>query len=338
MDTKRSDTYQLPPCSVVQGGKLSTTLYTLYTNEVPTLKEIMKDSTLLKDLTGLTNNIKSEVDHNTYNFVDDSNNSIIFDNPEDSQEYVNIYMSILKEFYNLQKLQINEDKTMLFINSQPKHREGYRNIEIKDQENTYSVKPQSQIKILGFIFNERGSRDAQIAHLVNQINLLFIKVNKNKKYMCSKTRAAFVNANVLGRIMYYAPSLAGETEANKNKIYKLIKSAARFIRGSYCYMESIRSLMKSVKLKMPQDILDESSAKYSHKVIITKEPQEIYDIVKLPRSRACADLSTHYAPKTDRVKRSTIFSATKNYNRIPSDLRPLEPRKLKIKMKKLSLK
>ena len=103
-------------------------------------------------------------------------------------------------------------------------------------------------------------------------------------------------------------------------------------------MESIRSLMKSVKLKMPQDILDESSAKYLHKVLITKEPKEIYDIVKLPRSRACADVTTHHAPISDRVRCSTIYTATKNYNRIPSDLRSLKPKKLKIKMKKLSLK
>ena len=47
----------------------------------------------------------------------------------------------------------NEDKTMLFITSQPKHKEEFNNIEIHDVENTYSVELQSQLRKLGFTCN-----------------------------------------------------------------------------------------------------------------------------------------------------------------------------------------
>ena len=223
VDTKRSDPIELPECSVVQGSKLSTTLYTLYTNEVPVLAEIMKNKDLLKILTGLTNDIESEVKHNTYNFVDDSNNTIIFDKAEDAQKYVDIFIEILKEYYNIQKLKINEDKTMIFITSQPKHKQIYKTLEIKDEEKDYSIKPQSQIKVLGFIINERGSGDAQVNAIVSQITHMLHIASKSKKFMTMKARAAFVNSNIIGRIMYHAPSLAGETERNKDKIYKCIK-------------------------------------------------------------------------------------------------------------------
>ena len=128
LDTKKSDIYQLPPCSVVQGSKLSTTLYTIYTNEVPALKELMTDAETLRELTGLSKNINTEIEHNTYNFVDDSNNSIVFDNPEEIQDYIKTYMTVLKEYYSIQKLLINEEKTLLFVTSQPKHLERYRTL------------------------------------------------------------------------------------------------------------------------------------------------------------------------------------------------------------------
>ena len=153
-----------------------------------------------------------------------------------------------------------------------------------------------------------------------------------------KTRLAFANSHIMGRIRYHAPNLAGETEVNKNKIFRPIKATARFVRGSYCYMESIKSIMKSVGWKLPQETLDQSSAKLIHKVMHTKEPCDIYNLIKVPRSRACADVSLKYAPKSDRLKRSTIYSGIKNYNRIPQDLRNLKPKKLKAKLNLKNLK
>ena len=41
---------QLPDCSVVQGGKLSSTLYTIYTLDVTEVIEIMTNPTLYKEI------------------------------------------------------------------------------------------------------------------------------------------------------------------------------------------------------------------------------------------------------------------------------------------------
>ena len=127
-------------------------------------------------------------------------------------------------------------------------------------------------------------------------------------------------------------------EVNKNKIFRSIKAATRFVRGSYCYMESIKSIMKSIDWKLPQEILDQSSAKLIHKVMHTKEPCDIYNLIKVPRFRACADIGLKYAPKSDRLKRNTIYTGIKNYNRIPQDIRNLKPKKLKAKLYLKNLK
>ena len=41
IDTFKSESLNCPPCSVVQGSKLSAVLYTIYTNEIPLLHNLM---------------------------------------------------------------------------------------------------------------------------------------------------------------------------------------------------------------------------------------------------------------------------------------------------------
>ena len=112
--------------------------------------------------------------------------------------------------------------------------------------------------------------------------------------------------------MYNVTSLAGETEGNKQKIYKLLHRAARYVKADFCFKQSIRSIMTSINLKMPEEIIDEGSAKFIHKIISNEEPKEIYNLIKFPRSRTCVDLCLQYIPKTDRLRRCAVFSGIQN--------------------------
>merc|ERR1712240_130095 len=51
IDSYNSDIIDCPPCSVIQGIKLSSLLYTIYTNEIPLLHKLMDNATF----TNLTN-------------------------------------------------------------------------------------------------------------------------------------------------------------------------------------------------------------------------------------------------------------------------------------------
>ena len=74
----------------------------------------------------------------------------MFDNPEEIQEYIDALFAVLKEFHMISKLKLNEEKTMLLITSQPKHREAYEDVVITEEGRDYIVKPKSQVKVLGF--------------------------------------------------------------------------------------------------------------------------------------------------------------------------------------------
>jgi len=69
------------PCSVVQGSKLSATLYTLYTNEITLLYTLM-GTDYYEQITGLKKIIDFDIDHIIINYVDDSTNIISSDNKD----------------------------------------------------------------------------------------------------------------------------------------------------------------------------------------------------------------------------------------------------------------
>ena len=75
IDTFISETMDCPPCSVVQGSKLSAVLYTIYTNEIPLLHTLMSQD-IYYALTNTQIPIVNNIKHTTVNYVDDSTNTI----------------------------------------------------------------------------------------------------------------------------------------------------------------------------------------------------------------------------------------------------------------------
>ena len=72
---------------IVQGSKLSATLYTLYTNEITLLYTLM-GTDYYKHITGIKTTDDFDIDHMTINYVDDSTNIISSDNKDQLQKYI----------------------------------------------------------------------------------------------------------------------------------------------------------------------------------------------------------------------------------------------------------
>ena len=106
-------------CSVLQGSKLSSLLYVLYCNEILLLYKLVGSplmSSMINTSTCIdTNNIQ----HNIVQYVDDSTNIIACKDNNKLQININIYFKLLEEFYNINKLLINSDKTKLLIITKP---------------------------------------------------------------------------------------------------------------------------------------------------------------------------------------------------------------------------
>ena len=106
---------------MVQGRKLSGTLYTLYTNEIPLLYKFMYNDWFYM-LTKLNRIIYENIAHTTINFVDDSTNIISFKDHSQIKNYLTNYYKLIHSFYNINKLKINADKTQLLLNYKEKYK------------------------------------------------------------------------------------------------------------------------------------------------------------------------------------------------------------------------
>ena len=173
-----------------------------------------------------------------------------------------------------------------------------------------------------------------ISETSNVINL----ASKNRNYLGQRAKKVLMESNVLGKIKYNAPLIAGETDENKYKIYKIIHKAARYVLNDYCFKKSISYIMKKLEWKMPEEIIDEASAKFGHRIITSKEPEGLSDRIRRPRSRQNAECSYKPRTRTRRSRGSIIKKSIENYNRIPGEMKNLQPKFLRRKLKKTCLK
>ena len=90
--------------------------------------------------------------------------------------------------------------------------------EIETPEETDNVKPQDQIKILGYLFNTRGNIDNQVNKLKSTCHAIMHIAFKHKKIMPQAARKSYVYAHIISRINYILPFVAGHNKAIHKKI------------------------------------------------------------------------------------------------------------------------
>ena len=147
-----------------------------------------------------------------------------------------------------------------------------------------------------------------------------------------------MSSHVILKIKYNAPLLAGETDETKDRIFKVVHRAARFVKNDFCFMQSIRNIMSSLDWKLPVEIIDEASAKFTHRIIKSEEPKILYNKVKAPRSRLAAEHILNEVPKSNRLERTPLQTGMKNFNRMTLEMKQATPKKLTKILKKQKLR
>ena len=90
IDGSQSNVTPSNPCSVLQGSKLSSLLYTLYCNEIPLLYKLI-GSPLSKNFTKVPDNFNTKnIHHKIVQYVDDSTNIFATNDTNQLQSYINL--------------------------------------------------------------------------------------------------------------------------------------------------------------------------------------------------------------------------------------------------------
>ena len=331
---KESKVMKMDNCSVIQGSRMSGVLYTLYTNEVTVLHKLLEDEEFMEEQLKRPKMDNKNVEHDCTNFVDDSNSVVQFSNPEEANNYIKNYFDLLKLFYNTNELQINDDKTNLLAINKPNKKKQAEELELKTEKKL--VKPQEQIKLLGWIVNKRMDLESNANEMIKQVSNMLHIGNGVAKYMSEKTRIKYAKSYMMSRVTYGLPLYCGSNENTKKKIHNIILKICRWTRRSYCFKESCSSICRSVNVELPDENILKSTAIFSHNTLSKRKPKQIVKLIRMPRTRAQAKLSIKYKHSSSKFERTLIYQAVQVYNEnVPNDLKSLEAKEFKKKIRKM---
>ena len=178
-----------------------------------------------------------------------------------------------------------------------------------------------QIKLLGWLVNDRLNLDSNINLMVGVIHAILNNLKPVESYLKTETRAKLCSVYMISRISYGIPQYLGETVANKYRIHSTIMKLARWSKQSYCFKVSIHDICHSLNWDTPRQLLLKSSAKLIMNIIEEQKPTQITDLIRFPRTRTMAKITTQYNPKTDIYRRSTIHQLTHLMNQIPDEIK-----------------
>ena len=119
---------------------------------------------------------------------------------------LNLYMDILSNFYNMNFLKLNQEKTKYFIQCSKNKQNLIKNITFKYKANT--IKPVKNIRVLGIILNDQNNFSSHVNEVVRTINYKLVNLNLLKKYNVNiDTKKTFLNGFLVGKLNYGLPIL-----------------------------------------------------------------------------------------------------------------------------------
>merc|ERR1711895_357441 len=228
IDGIKSEVVPSLPCSVIQGSKMSALLYTLYINEVTVLHKLM-GSDLYGQIMRELGPIKSEIDHEIIQYVDDTNNIIAGKSADEVQNYSNNYFKLIQNFYAINRLKLNPDKTRLMVVYRPNKRQEVQNLVLNAGE--YIIEQVDKINVLGVFFTSLLSNHANISNIISKINHRMYTMREAFGFSSKKSKIIFLKAMVVSVIRYCSPILIDSEVKVLNTLQTQLMKCTRPILG-----------------------------------------------------------------------------------------------------------
>ena len=112
-------------------------------------------------------------------------------------------------------------------------------------------------------------------------------------------------------------------------------------RAIFCkeyFKVSNRRICLEIGVDQPDQMTKKMTLRSFHKMIWTKSPQQIYNLIQFNnRHRDCSKLGLKYIPSKQGNKPTAIQKALEIFNNIPTGLKVMHPKKLKIELSKIRI-
>ena len=272
----RSKTKTCPPCSVIQGSKLSGFMYTIYSIEVPLLPKIMKDQQLAELLLEIRIPQYYGINHQTSQFVDDSTNIVGTENFNEMNRYLNDFHNLLESYYHMNKLRMNAGKTKTIVT---KNNELGKRISIKTKSGD-TVQDDKALKILGFIRNTRDNHEAHLGMVSSIVSNKLTELRPYLKFMNMKSRRETLYSKVASIITHGLELYAGATQWTLQKVTALMMRCNRAIYMRDYMLISNTRICNAISVDPPLMMCRKASVKLIQKILRSEKQKQICDKIK----------------------------------------------------------
>ena len=232
-----------PPCSVVQGSKLSAILYTIYTNEIPLLHTLMSHN-MYCSLTNTPSPEINNIKHTTINYVDDSTSIISSNSAHELQIYLNHFYKLLESYYNINFLKINPDKTKFIITCKPSHRHTIKDTII--QAGQHVIEQSDKLKILGVYITSGLHQTTNVNTIISKVNHRINILNKITRFTNTKTSLILYNSLVISVFSYCASNMINANAKQLTKLNVLLNKCTHRILGITSYRLNTTTILNKL--------------------------------------------------------------------------------------------
>ena len=153
----------------------------------------------------LSDDYGHEIEHYTCNYVDDSLNVISSSNISKLQNYINDFFKLLENYYNINKLTINCEKSKLLVSCKGKYRNEANKIILRAAD--YIINQTSKIKVLGIYITNNLSNQATINNVISKVNYRLAVVRDVYKYSSVRTKTLLATSMIMSVVRYVCPLL-----------------------------------------------------------------------------------------------------------------------------------
>ena len=251
--------------------------------------------------------------------------------------YLTDFYCLLFNFYNVNKLKINSDKTEILVTCKNHYRTLSDNITF--DADGFVINQSDHITILGYKILKKLQNDKQINLAIKSCYYKLHCLTQVGKYLNFKTRLQLTNSVIIGILNYGLPLLLCSDQKLLVKLNQVIIKSARFVIGSYCFKYSYNDILKKLDWFSIYQLINIASVKLFRHIILTSKPQPLYVLVKKGQNNKVntRTVNKYYPknnPKTSELKNFFINKMCEIWNSLPLGLHNLSNKNFDLKIKK----
>ena len=333
METFNSRIINTPYPGIIQGSKLSSTFYNLYVNEVTDIYKLIYDP-LFESITGRKTKLNyKNISHLTINFIDDSSSVISAADHSHLKHYLEDYYELLHEYYNINKLKINPEKNQILLIYKNSLVNVFKNFSFNAKG--HIIKKSNTIKLLGTYISADLKMDREINNLSSQLHSRIHSLKQLTPYTDFRTRLIFANSFIIGKLIYMLPLYLHASQVLKNKLHKVLMTAARVVISDFCYKKSCSYILKKCQWLSIKNYIIKSGIIVFYKIVTDNEPVALFELYKKNlKQRSCTKWSTIYKPKTVNMEKYFIYKSINLFYNLPYNLQNAKSTTFNKKLKK----